>query len=221
MSKSKRKPTRWYYILALIIPIFACMATTLLVYRSVPKLPGALDTLGTKNLKQVVVPGSAEINFLKPGAYAVYYEYHSVIDGVSYFRDEYPPNIRCQLRAKVTGETVKLAPSNVEGNVYTTQYPERAGVLFKRISIDQPGDYTFSCQYPDGRAYPKNVMAVGPNLVLEFFNVAFKPIAAILFGSFAFVSACGMSILIIGFVAFKRHRSKNNLTSVAERDGAK
>jgi hypothetical protein len=58
-------------------------------------------------------------------------------------------------------------------------------------------------------------MAVGPNLVWEFVNVALKPFAALLCGTFAFVSACGISILIIGFVAFKRHRSKETLASQA------
>ena len=213
MSEYKLKPTRWYYVLAILIPIFACMGTALFVYGNVPKLPGALEAIGVKNLTQVVVPGSAEIHFPKSGAYAVYYEYRSVIDGVSYYRDEYPPSIRCQLRSKVTDKAVTLAPSTVKGNVYTSHSPERAGVMFKRISINQPGVYNFSCQYPDGRSYPKNVMAVGPNLILEFFNIAVKPIAAILGGTFAFVSACGISILIIGFVAFKRHRSKNILAS--------
>jgi hypothetical protein len=207
------KPTRWYYVLAILIPIFACLGTALIVYGNVPKLPGALEALGTKNLTQVVIPGSAEIHFPRPGAYAVYYEYRSVIDGVSYFRDECPPTMRCQLISRTTGEAVKLAPSTVEGDVYT--YPERAGVMFKRVSIDQPGIYDFSCQYPDGRSYPKYVMAVGPNIVWEFFNVALKPIAAVLCGAFAFVSACGVSLLIIGFVAFKRHRSKEILASQA------
>jgi hypothetical protein len=212
MSEIKRKPTGWYYLLALLIPVFACVGTALFVYWNVPKLPGSLDTLGIKNLKQVVVPGSAEIHFPESGAYAVYYEYRSVIDGVSYARDEYPPSMKCRLRSKGTGEAVKLAPSNVKGNVYITHYPKRAGVMFKRISINQPGVYTFSCQYPDDRSYPKSVMAVGPNLVWEFFNVALKPIAAIVCGTFAFVSACGISLLIIGIVAFKRNQSKDTLT---------
>ena len=213
MSTSKLKPSRWYYLLAILFPIFACVVTSALVYRNVPKLPGALEALGAKNLTQVVVPGSAEIHFPKSGAYAVYHEYRSVIDGASYYRDEYPPSIRCQLRSKVTGKAVKLAPSTVKGNVYT--YPERAGVMFKRISIDQPGVYNFSCQYPDGRSYPKNVMAVGPNLILEFFNIAVKPIAAMLFGSIAFVFAGVISVLIIAFVAIKRHQSKNILAPQA------
>lgn len=211
MSEYKLKPTRWSYVLALLIPIFVCLGTALIVYGNVPKLPGALEALGVKNLTQVVVPGSAEIQFPKTGAYAVYYEYRSVIDGVSYFRDEYPPSMRCQLISKRSGEVVKLAPSTVEGNVYI--YPERAGVMFKRIDIDQPGVYNFSCLYPDGRLYPKNVMAVGPNLVLEFFNAALKPIAAMLFGSFAFVFSGVISVLIIAFVAIKRHQSKNILAS--------
>jgi len=189
MSEYKLKPTRWYYVLAILIPIFACMGTALFVYGNVPKLPGALEALGVKNLTQVVIPGSAEIHFPKSGAYAVYYEYRSVIDGASYYRDEYPPSIRCQLRSKVTDKAVKLAPSTVKGNVYTSHSPA------------------------DGRSYPKNVMAVGPNLVWEFFNIAVKPIAAMLFGSIAFVFAGVISVLIIAFVAIKRHQSKNILAS--------
>lgn len=212
MSERKLKPTRWYYGLALLIPIFACLGTACLIYLSVPDLPGALEDIGIKNLTQVIIPGSADVYFPKTGAYAVYYEYRSVIDGVSYFRDEDPPSLRCQLRLKVTGEAVRLAPSNVEGNVYITQNPKRAGVVFKQISIDQPGVYTFSCQYPDGRPDPKIVMAVGPNIVLEFFNVALKPAAAILGGGFVSLCASGISLLIIGFVAFKRHQSNSNKT---------
>jgi len=187
------------------------MGTALLVYQKVPKLPGALEAVGIKNLTQVDVPGSADVSFPKTGAYAVYYEYRSVIDGVSYVRDEYPPSMMCQLRSKSTGEAVKLVPSNIEGNLYTTQNPKRAGVFFKHISIDQPGIYTFSCQYLDGRAYPKLVMAVGPNIVLEFLNIVVKPLAALFFGTIVFIGASGLSILIIGIVAYKRHKSKNIL----------
>jgi hypothetical protein len=204
MSENKLKPTGWYYVLAILIPIFACVGTALVVYGTVPKLPGALESLDVKNLTQVVVPGSAEIHFPKAGAYAVYYEYRSFVDGVSYYRGEYLPSMRCQLTSKSTGKAVKLAHSEVKGNVYS--YPGRAAVMFKQISIDQPGIYDFSCQYPDGRSYPQNVMAVGPNLVYEFFNVALKPIAAVFFGSFAFVIAGVLSILIIAIVAYKRNR---------------
>jgi hypothetical protein len=213
MSEYKLKPTRWYYVLALLIPIFACLGTAMLVYLNVPELPGALDNVGVENLTQVIVPGSADVSFPQKGAYAVYYEYRSIIDGVSYARDEYPPIMRCQLRSKVTGEAVRLAPSNVKGNIYTTHYPERAGVMYRQISINQPGTYTFSCQYTNGATIPKSVMAVGPNIVWGFFNIVAKPIAAGIVGTLAFIGACGFSILIIAFVAFKRHQSKKILAS--------
>ena len=215
MSNNKQKPSRWYYVLALFIPIFACVVTGSLVYRSVPELPGALEAAGIQNLTQVIVPGSADIYFPKAGAYAVYYEYRSVIDGVSYTRDEYPTIMRCQLKLKATGIAVKLEPTNVKGNVYVTRNPNRAGVMYKQISIDQPGIYTFSCQYMNGRTIPKSVMAVGPNIVWEFFNIAAKPLAASIGGALAFMCACGLSLLIIGFVGFKRHRSRSNVTQQA------
>jgi hypothetical protein len=215
MSASNLKPTRWYYVLALLIPILACLGTALLVYPTVPELPGALEAAGIHNLTQVVVPGSADIYFPKAGAYAVYYEYRSIIDGVRYDRDKYPPSINCQLTSKATGEDIPLAPDYIEGNKYETQNQERVGVLIKSISIDQPGVYNFSCHYTDGRTYPQIVLAVGPNIVWEFFNIAVKPIAAVICGILVFVCACGISVLIIGFVAFKRHQSKISLASQA------
>ena len=208
MSEYQLKPTRWLYVVAILIPVFACLGTALVVYLNVPDLPGTLDAIGVKNLTQVVVPGSADVTFPQKGAYAVYYEYRSVIDGISYARNEYPPIMTCQLTSKDSGRNIMLEPSQVEGNVYTTRNPTRAGVMYKMISIDQPGTYTFSCNYPNGSAVPRSVMAVGPNMVWEFFNIALKPIAAGFVGTIVFVGACGFSVLVISLVAYKRHQSK-------------
>ncbi len=48
MFGGKPKPTRWLYGLAALIPVLACLGTTLLVYQNVPELPGALETVGIK-----------------------------------------------------------------------------------------------------------------------------------------------------------------------------
>ena len=213
MSDSKLKPTRWFYVLAILIPIFECLGAALLVYPNVPKLPGALEGMGINDLTQVIVPGSAEVLFPKAGGYAVYYEYRSIIDGVSYIRDKYPPSINCKLTSKATGSNVALVADYVEGNIYSTQNQERAGVLINSIIIREPGIYIFSCQYTGGRTVPQIALAVGPNIVWEFFNIAAKPVAAIICGGFVFVGALGISILIMGFVAFKRNQSKTNLAS--------
>jgi hypothetical protein len=211
MSERKLKPTRWYYGLAILLPVLACVVTAFLVYRNVPKLPGALEVLGIDNLTRVTVPGSAEIDFPKAGAYAVYYEYRSVINGVNYIRDKYPPRINCQLRSKATGEDIEIASPNIEGDIYATRNQEHVGVLIKSISINQPGVHIFSCRYMDGRSNPQIVLAVGPNIIWEFFNLAAKPVSATVCGAFVFLAAFGISILIIGLVAFKRHQSKKNL----------
>jgi len=210
MSEGKLKPTRWYYVLALFFPIFACLGTALIVYPNVPKLPGALEGMGINDLTQVIVPGSAEVYFPKTGGYAVYYEYRSVIEGVSYVREKYPPNMNCQLTSKATGTNVALVDDYVEGNAYVTQDQERASVLIKSIIIREPGVYIFSCQYPDVRSFPQIVLAVGPNIGWEFLNIAAKPVAAIICGAFVFMGACGISILIVLIVAVKRHQSNSN-----------
>ena len=209
----KMKPSGWFFLLAVLLPIFACVGAIVLVYVTAPNLTDVMKVLDTDDLTRVVVPGEKEIYISESGDYAVYYEYRSVVDGVSYNRNESLPNPRCQLTSQKTGQAVELAPTIVAGNVYTTYNPERAGVLFKRFSIDQPGNYDFSCQYPSGTSTPKVVMAVGPNFILEFFNAVGKPIAAILIGAFVFVCACAISLLIIGIVALKRQHSKKTLAS--------
>ena len=207
MSEYKLKPTRWYYVIALLIPIFACLGTTLLVYPNVPKLPGALERMGINDLTRIIAPGSADIYFPKAGGYAVYYEYRSVINGVKYVRDKFPSSINCHLRSKATGEDIELASPHAEGDMYTTQYQERVGVLFKSISINQPGVHIFSCQYTDGRTHPQIVLAVGPNIIWEFFNVAAKPVAAIVCGGLVFTVGLVIAMLIAGLVAFKRYQA--------------
>ena len=213
MSESKLKPTRWYYVLALLIPFFACGGTALLTYRNVPNLPGALEITGIDNLTQVIIPGSAEVYFPKVGGYAVYYEYHSVIDGEKYIRGKYPPNINCQLTSKANGKDTTLVPDYVDGNMYATQNQERVGVLIKSIIIKEPGIYKFSCHYPGGRTDPQIVLAVGPNIIWELFNIAAKPAAALTCGGFIFIGAFVISILIIATVAFKRRQSKDIVAS--------
>lgn len=216
MSERKLKPTRWYYIAAILMPIFACVGTMFFVQQAIPDLPGALDAVGIQNLTTVVIPGTKNINFPKAGAYAVYYEYRSVINGVNYAKTQHPPNLICQLNSKTTGEDIELARNYIEGNIYTTQNGERAGVHFLSITIEKPGLYTFACQYPNGNPQPKIVLSVGPNIIWEFFNIAVKPIGAVLSGTLMFICACGVSILIVAIVAVKRHQSKMTLNSKTE-----
>lgn len=211
MSAQKVKPTRWWYVIALFLPVFACGIASVLIYRAVPKLPGAFDTLNMNSLIRVTVPGSAEINFKEAGAYALYYEYRSTIDGVGYERSQYPPRLNCQLISRETGRQITLASPLAEGDMYSSGTQGRAGVLMKTISIDQPGIHEFSCRYPDERSEPRIVLAIGPNFVWEFFNIAVKPVGAVAGGMLVFFIASMISLIIVIVVAIMRYQSKNKI----------
>lgn len=209
MSKNKLRPTGWLYVLAIFLPIFACGITAVPVYRSIPKLPGAFGNLSINSLTQVIVPGSAEINFKKTGAYAVYYEYRSTIDGMNYMRSQYPPKMKCQLISKETGQRIELASPDAKVEMYSTGNQERVGVLMKTISIDRPGIHVFSCRNPDDSSQPQIVLAVGPNFIWEFFNLAAKPVGAMVCGMFVFLGVGVISTIMVILVAIKRNQSKS------------
>lgn len=213
MSANKLKPSGWYYVLAFVLPVLACGLTASLIFFNVPKLPGALEAFDVKKLTRVIVPGSAEINFPESGAYAVYYEYRGDINGVSYIHAQNLPRINCQLISKASGEEIKLERMFVEGDIYITQNKGRAGVMMNNISINQPGTYTFSCRYLDGRSNPQLVLAVGPNMIWEFFNLAVKPLAAMAVGLIVFFFMSVVSLIIVVIVAVKRNQFKNRMAA--------
>jgi hypothetical protein len=216
MSEKKVKPTRWFYVIAFFLPIFACTITAVPVYRNIPKLPGAFDDLNINNLTQVIVPGSTEVYFPEAGAYAVYYEYRSEIDGVSYVRSQFPPMMNCQLVSKKTGEYIQLASPNVMGEIYSTGSKGRAGVLMKSISINQPGYHDFSCRYLDNSSRLQSVLAVGPNFIWEFINLAAKPVGAMVCGMFVFLGVGVISAIMVIIVALKRHQSNRRMVNLME-----
>jgi len=79
------------------------------------------------------------------------------------------------------------------------------------ITVDDPGIYTFACQYPDGSLRPEIVVAVGPNLMWEFFNILAKAGGSILSGIAVFnlsVLVCSIILLIL-FI--KRAQAKKRI----------
>jgi hypothetical protein len=215
VNKPRSKLSGWVYAFAALIPMLGCLTAMALVYQWFPGLPGTFESeMNLDNLTQVVVPGSEDITFAESGAYAVYYEYRSVVDGVVYNNSETPPALACSLTSKATGADVGIAPDYVKTNTYSTKDRERVGVLIRSITIDEPGIYTFSCRYEDGREQPELVLAIGPNFVWEFFGIAARTIVTAAAGLAVLLGSSTVAIVAIIIVAVKRHRS-STLTLVA------
>jgi hypothetical protein len=171
----RRRTSAWYYIFVLLIPVLGCLISLTIAYLWCPDVVETFESkINMDNLTQVVVPGSADIVFTDKGAYAVYYEYRSIVDGVTYRSSETPPALTCTLTSNSTGAEVETTPDYVKTNTYSTQRRERVGVLIQSITIKEPGTYTFSCSYADDNSHPEIVLAVGPNHVWEFFRIAAK-----------------------------------------------
>jgi hypothetical protein len=205
MNNKKIKLNRWAYGFSALALILGCSLTMMIVYQTFPNIPDALEErVNLDNLTQVVVPGSADITFTKPGAYAVYYEYHSVVNGVKYETGKQPPSLECNLTSKKTGAKVTAVPDFVESNTYGSKDQDRVGVLIMSITIDDPGIYTFACQYRDGRTQPEIVVSVGPNFMWEFFKIFAKVGGSILSGMAIFFLAVLVSIIIVLIAVVKR-----------------
>ena len=206
MSNQKIRLSRGYYGLAVLLPVLGCLITSAIIYRAFPNLPGAIETIDIHNMTQVIVPGSADITFPKKGAYAVYYEYRSLVDGVQYINAKTPPSLICSLISNTTGKEVGVSPEYIEGNTYSTKDRERVGVHILSISMTEPGTYTFSCHYQDEGTAPNVVVAIGSNIVWELFNIVARPIAAILGGLVVLLgSAVIVLLVIIGVFLYRRH----------------
>jgi len=209
MSERKVKPGRWIYGLAAAIPVLGCLMTMALVYQWFPGLPGTLESkVNLDNLTQVVVPGSEDITFAESGAYAVYYEYRSAVDGAVYASSETPPALVCSLTSRATGANVGVVPDYVPTNSYSSKDQERVGVLIRSITIDEPGTYTFSCRYADGRSQPEIVLAVGPNFMWEFLGIAARTVVTAVAGLAVLVGSGTLAAVVVIVIAVKRRRPR-------------
>jgi hypothetical protein len=197
MSVQTGRIGRWCYALAILLFVLGSIAATAMGLKgSTQLLDSVRQAYDITRLTQVIVPGSAEVAFPQPGAYAVYYEYRSSVDGVEYVASSYkPPALACSLRSNVSGAEVPLVRDYVLSNAYFTGDGSRAGILAMSTTIHEPGIYTFSCQHSNGSPHPKFVLAVGQNMIWELLGAVARPLVWISAGT---LTALGSVIVATG-----------------------
>ena len=213
MDNRKMKPSGWYYGLAALTLVLGCLMATAIAYRGTRGVPASIaEAHDLSRLTQVVIPGSADLTLSRTGAYAVYYEYHSVVDGVEYVGNEKPPTLECSLTLKAAGREIPVVPDFVETNRYSARLGKgrgkRAGVLIMSATIDDPGNYTFSCWYPDGRGRPEIVLAVGQNILWEDIGTMARAAGSVLGGLAVLFGSGAVAAIVVIVVAVKRRQSK-------------
>ena len=141
---------------------------------------------------KVVIPGSIDLYLEEPGAYTVFHEYISEIDGVAH-RYQGSPTFSCILASLETDETIQ---SRLPGGDYTYSINQRKAKGYLSFDVVTPGDYTLSCDY-GGQGGQETVITIS----LGFWSALLRA-----FAKAFFVLAAGIGIAI--YMVFSTSRAK-------------
>jgi hypothetical protein len=145
---------------------------------------GTLDAL----LVRVVVPGSSVLALDKPGAYTIFHEQKSFVDG-QYYASKSVEGLRVVLVAEAGGAAVKLDEPSGSSSY---SIGNREGTSILGFTIDRPGNYRLTASLASGRSEPKAVLAVGQGMMGALFSMIFGTMAI----SFGGLGVAGVVVLV-------------------------
>ena len=180
MITKKQTLHHWFFSISILILLAGLLAATMVFQQSnISRYPSLIANAYQDPRHRLIVPGDMEVKLTRTGAYGLYFE-HDLTR--SYYPEiKIPPAIDCTLTSKSTKTVIQAVPDYVKTNRYTTR-GLYSGVLIMSITVEKPGNYTFSCDYKDGREEPELRVALGPNYFWEFLRVIWE-ISFPLFGS--------------------------------------
>lgn len=193
-----RRHRLWYGVAALVL-VLGCLAAAILIISTLTSYPSLIKEAYKNPLQKIEVPGEADIDLRRKGAYGVYSETALPKEG--------PPVLDCSLTSKTTGDDIPLVPDYVPTNRYSTKDGSRVGVLIYSTTVENPGLHRLSCGYPDGRVSPNLVLAIGPNYIFEFLRVAWNLGVSVL-GGLGVLCASTTLAVVIAIVGFLRSRAQ-------------
>jgi hypothetical protein len=166
-----------------------------------------LETVDAR-LMRVVVPGSSVLTLDKPGAYTIYHEHNSVVDG-QYYTSDSIGGLRVGLTAEATGAAVKLAEPSGSSSY---SIGNRKGNSIFVFTIDQPGRYRLTASLANGRAEPKVVLAVEQGMMGVLFGLIFGTLAIVF-------SSLGVAGAIVVVTIWQRSKAASSRTQSIEPGG--
>lgn len=146
-------------------------------------------------IRQVVVPGAAELRLEEPGGYTIYHETGATVDG-RYYASE-----------GVSGLGVSItdpdgAPIEVRAPGATTSYEfgGRSGRSILGFAIDRPGTYVLTAEYAEGQ---------GPDVVLGVAQGFGTGLALTIGGTLALAfGSAGLALAIATVTFVRRYRTR-------------
>ncbi len=189
LVEQKIRPGRWLYVVAGVFFVAGWAFFVVILWTSISGIG--------EGLKQVVVPGEAELTLDKPGSYTIFHEYESVVGHRIYSSNRGVPGLECSLRSKATGAEIEVLRSSSNT---TYSMGGRSGTAYLTFHIVQPGVYVLSAQYPEGREGDQTVLAVGH-------GVGTRIVGGVL-GSMAVLFGCLLLSIGIGvYTGVQRYRT--------------
>jgi hypothetical protein len=179
-----------WFVVAGVIAIAGFVAMGLYM---APRI-AALDALMTR----VVVPGSTELTFGKPGSYTIYHERNGFVDG-QYYASELAAGLQVRVVDGATGAQVKLESST--GSSYSMGDHKGTSVL--AFTVDHPGQYRLTASLPGDRMEPKAVLAVDRGMVTAMIQLVLGSIA-IAFGALAIAG------IVVVLTIWQRSKARAN-----------
>ena len=201
MNGQEIRPSRWYYGVAVLVFFLGVAGFAWLLFKN-------LSGLG-ESLRQVVVPGKADLVLTEPGDYTVFYEYRSVVGSKVYSTEKGLSGLECTLAASNSGSKLVLSPAS-SSSTYTLG--GREGVSMFEFRVAQPGTYVFSATYGPGKEGPEVVMAIGHDFTGRLVATILGGLG-LFFGSFA----AAVAIFLVTLIKRSKARKQLQTSSPAHR----